>query len=123
MWSTADPDFGAECCKGCRENAKEWLALYEPDATPGCWRTPDKKGPCVNPPPVLSQRAEDVWNVFGESFSTVVGMGIGMAPNRTVAAMVASTCGISLTGEFWMLFGDLERAWCSHANEKKPTDE
>jgi hypothetical protein len=64
-----------------------------------------------------------VWGVFGESFSTVVGMGIGLAPNRSVAAMVASTCGISLTGEFWMLFGDLEHAWVTQVNEKKPDEQ
>jgi hypothetical protein len=103
-------------------NAKEYLAIYEPDATPGCYRTPDKKGPCVAPPPALSPRAEEAWGLFVESFSTVVGMGVGMAPNRSVAATLASTCGISPTGEFWMLFGDLERAWVNHANEKKPDE-
>lgn len=75
------------------------------------------------PCPALSQRAEDVLGVFSESFSTVVGMGVGMAPNRDVAVMVASMCGIEPTAEFWMLYGDLEREWVSIANEKKATDE
>jgi hypothetical protein len=102
------------------ENAKEWLAVNEPGATPGCFRSPNKKGPCVNPGPTLSRRAEDVWGVFSESFCTAVGMGTGLAPNRFVAKTVASTCGIPVTAEFWMLFGDLERAWVTYVNEKKP---
>jgi hypothetical protein len=64
-----------------------------------------------------------VWGVFGESFSSVVGMGLGMAPNRFVATQVASFCGIEVNAEFWMLFGDLERAWMTFMNEKKPGDE
>lgn len=55
--------------------------------------------------------------------TTVVGMGIGMAPNRVSAAILANVCGIRMTAERWMLFGDLERAWVSKMNEKKPTDE
>jgi hypothetical protein len=77
----------------------------------------------VNPGPVLGQRAEDVWGVFGESFSTVVGMGVGMAPNRATASQVVSLCGISADADFWMLFGDLEKAWVTFAQEKKPDNE
>lgn len=68
------------------------------------------------PCPSLSQRAEDVWGVFNESFSTVVGMGVGTAPNKA-CALTVFPCE---TTEFWMLFGDLERAWVGHMNEKKP---
>jgi len=105
------------------ENAKEWLAVNNPSATPGCFRSPDKTGPCVNPGPVLGPLAEDVWGVFGESFSVVVGMAVGMAPSRTVASKAVSLFGIEETPEFWMLFGDLERAWVTYMNEKRPTDE
>lgn len=97
--------------------------MNDPSATPGCFRSPGKTGSCVNPCPVLSPRAEDVWGVFGESFSAVVGMGVGMAPNRFVASTTASGFGIEATPEFWMLFGDLERAWVNYMNEKKPGDE
>jgi hypothetical protein len=105
------------------ENAKEWLAVYEPDATPGCFRTPDKKGPCVAPCPSFSQRAEDVWGVLCESMTAVVGMGVGAAPNRQNAVIVAEACDIQTTAEFWMLFRDLEMAWIEYVNEKKPGDE
>jgi hypothetical protein len=72
----------------------------------------------VAPCPTLSQRAEDVWGVFLESFCAVVGMGVGMVPNRQAATTLASLCGIEATAEFWMLFGDLERAWVNTVNEK-----
>lgn len=97
--------------------------MNNPEATPGCFRTATKTGPCVNPGPVLGLRAEDVWGVFGESFSVVVGMGVGMAPNRYVAAKLARESGVEADAEFWMLFGDLERAWVTYQNERKPGDE
>jgi hypothetical protein len=97
--------------------------VNNPGATPGCFRSSDKTGPCVNPGPVLGDRAEDVWGVFSESFSSVVGMGVGIAPNRFVASEVASLCGVEVTAEFWMLFGDLEKAWVTYVSERKPEDE
>jgi hypothetical protein len=90
---------------------------------PGCFRTPGKTGPCVAPCPTLSHRAEEVWGLFCESFTSVVGMGVGLAPNRAAAALLAEACGISLTAWLWFLFGDLERAWVTFANEKKPSEE
>lgn len=97
--------------------------MNNPGAEPGCFRSPDKTGPCVNPGPSLGPRAEDVWGVFMESFSSVVEMGVGLAPNRFVGSRVASLCGINVTAEFWMLFGDLERAWVDYMNEKKPDEQ
>lgn len=97
--------------------------MNNPGATAGCFRSQDKTGPCVRPGPVLGPLAEDVWGVFSESFTTVVGMGLGMAPSRAAASQVATLCGIEVTPEFWLLFGDLERAWVTYMNEKKPTDE
>ena len=97
--------------------------MNDPTATPGCFRSSNKIGPCVRPGPVLSPRAEDVWGVFSESFSSVVGMGLGMAPNRAAAATMAPLCGIATGPEFWMLYGDLERAWITFMSEGKPADE
>lgn len=99
------------------------MATGHPDDTPGCFRTPDKRGPCVAPGPVLSQRAEEVKDFFSECFSSVVGMGVGMAPNRAVAATLAEACGIRPTAEWWFLFGDLERAWVSIMNERQAKPE
>jgi hypothetical protein len=76
----------------------------------------------VAPCPTLSQRAEEVLGLFGESFSAVVGMGVGMAPNRATAVAVAEACGIRLTAEWWFLFGDLERAWVTEVGKKKPEE-
>jgi hypothetical protein len=125
LWSTDDPEYGQECCRGCQENATEWLAVNgQPGDVPGCFRTSDKKGPCVVPCPTLSQRAEEVLDLFGESFTAVVGgMGIGMAPNRATAALVAEACGIHPTAGWWFLFGDLERAWIEQVNKKPPANE
>lgn len=73
---------------------------------------------------MLSQRAEGVWDLFSESFSAVVGMGVGMAPSRAVAATMTEACGIEMTAERWMLFSDVERAWVSIVSEKsKPAEE
>jgi hypothetical protein len=60
--------------------------------------------------------------LFVESMTSVVGMGVGLAPNRLAAATLAEACGIPLTAEFWFLFGDLERAWVERMNEKKPEE-
>lgn len=57
--------------------------------------------------------------LFSESFSSVVGMGLGMAPNRSTAQTLASECGLPATAEFWLLFGDLERTWVECANKKE----
>ena len=74
------------------------------------------------PCPTLSQRAEEVWGLFCESFTSVVGMGVGLAPSRSSAATLAEACGIRPTAEWWFLFGDLERAWVERMNEKKPEE-
>lgn len=50
-------------------------------------------------------------------------MSVGMAPSRNVAATMAEACGIQMTGEGWMLFGDLERSWISIVNEKSEAKE
>jgi hypothetical protein len=49
-------------------------------------------------------------------------MGVGLGPSGPRAATLAEACGIDLTAEFWFLFGDLERAWVTFANEKKPEE-
>jgi len=36
---------------------------------------------------------------------------------------MADACGIRMTAESWMLYGDLEREWVKTMNEKKPADE
>jgi hypothetical protein len=89
----------------------------------GCFLSVDKKGPCAQPPPALSPRAEQVWDLFSESMTAVVGMSVALAPNRSVAAMLAEACGLRADAEFWFLFGDLERAWVEHMNEKSEGDE
>lgn len=97
--------------------------MNNPKATPGCFRSPGKTGPCVNPGPVLGPLAEDVWGVFSESFtSSVGGMGLAMVPSRAAASEMVSLLGIESTPEFWMLFSDLERAWFTYMNEKKPDE-
>lgn len=55
--------------------------------------------------------------------TAVIGMSVGLAPNRQAATTLADACGIALTAESLMLFGDLERAWVVFANEKKPDEE
>ena len=81
------------------------------------------------PCPSLSQRAEEVWDLFGESMTSapfidsMAGMQRAtLAPNRSTAATLAEACGIRPTAEWWFLYGDLERAWVSIVNEKKPEE-
>ena len=56
--------------------------------------------------------------------TAVIGMnGVGLAPNRVTAETLAEACGIRHTAGLWFLFGDLERAWVTIVNEKKPKPE
>ena len=65
-----------------------------------------------------------MWGLFCESMTPVVGIGIGIAPNRDAAGLLAAACGIQIDAEFWFLFGDLERAWVAMMNKKpEPAEE
>jgi hypothetical protein len=64
-----------------------------------------------------------VWDLFSESMTSVVGMSVGLAPNRAAAIALAEVCGLEADAEFWFLFGDLERAWVFYMNQKAPGEE
>jgi hypothetical protein len=55
--------------------------------------------------------------------TAVVGMEVGLAPNRAAAIALADVCGLEAGAEFWFLFGDLERAWVFYMNQKAPGEE
>ena len=99
------------------------MANVGSDVGAGCFLSPDKKGPCAQPSPVLSPRAEEVWTLFVESMTPTVGWSVTLAPNRSAAATLAEACGIKIDAESWLLFGDLERAWVYHMNQKSEGDE
>lgn len=64
-----------------------------------------------------------MWDLYCESFTTVVGMGVGVAPNDTRASRIADACGINVSAELWFLFGDLEREWVRIMNERSEKKE